>query len=88
MIVTYDFDGRQVVGKPCSNAKFMHIAGLPGMTVKTTSDTVHYEETTSVYLGEKLMAERYMETLHFPGEKSKVQCYIFDYYKGIVDDAA
>ncbi|UQJ95819.1 hypothetical protein ALHIDCOG_00432 [Klebsiella phage CPRSB] len=53
------------VGKPCTNSKFMHIAGLPGMTLKTSYDTHYNEETTSVYMGEDLMAERIMQCIHF-----------------------
>lgn len=77
--VGYSVDGVQ--GKPCSNSKFMHIAGLPGMVSKTSHDTYYNEETTSVYLGDELMAERIMDCLHFPGEKSRVSCFIFGYKK-------
>lgn len=75
------------VGKPCTNSKFMHIAGLPGMTLKTSYDTHYNEETTSVYMGEYLMAERIMQCIHFPGERPSIDCYIFGYHKGIVNES-
>lgn len=82
--VSYAVDG--VNGRPCSNAKFMHVAGLPGMLVKTSHDNYYMEETTSVYLGDELMAERIMGTVHFPGEKSSVNCFLFGYRKEIEND--
>lgn len=78
------FDG--VDGKPCSNAKFMHIAGLPGMTIKDSYDCHYHEETKSVYRGDVLMAERVMSCVHFPGERPTVNCFIVNYYKGIEDE--
>lgn len=75
-----------VVGKPCTNAKFMHIAGLPGMNVETSYDCHYNEEVTMVYRNGEVMAMREMECIHFPGEKSKVDCFIFGYYKGIENE--
>lgn len=82
--MTFNIGGTSVEGKPCTNAKFMHIAGLPGMTSKTTRDNYYNEETTSVYLGNDLMAERVMQCVHFPGERPEVNCFIVGYHKGIV----
>lgn len=84
--MTFNIGGTSVEGKPCSNAKFMHIAGLPGMTVRTSRDTYYNEETTSVYLYNMLMAERVMQCVHFPGERPEVNCFIVGYYKGIVNE--
>ncbi|QJI10877.1 hypothetical protein GuL6_011 [Buttiauxella phage vB_ButM_GuL6] len=72
--------------KPCSNAKFMHIAGLPGMVTRTSYDSHYHEETTCVYLDDVLMAERIMQCVHFPGERPEVNCFIVGYYKGIVNE--
>ncbi|QUL76939.1 MAG: hypothetical protein [Enterobacter phage ENC7] len=86
MHMTFDVNGKSIEGKPCTNSKFMHIAGLPGMSVKTSYDCHYNEETTSVYLGEELMAERVMQCVHFPGERPEVNCFIVGYHKGIVNE--
>lgn len=69
------------IGRPCSNSKFMHIAGIPGMTVKTSYDTYFGEETTSVYLNGELMAERVTGALMFPGGKPDRECFLFGYQR-------
>lgn len=67
------------IGRPCSNAKFMHVAGIEGMTVKTSYDTYFGEETTSVYLNGEIMAERITSTIQFPGDKMTRECFLFGY---------
>lgn len=75
-----------IPAKPCSNSKFMHIASLDGMTVKTNYDGAHYEETTSVYRNGVLMAERVQGVLHFPNSKLDCDCWVVGYYKGIENE--
>lgn len=33
------------------------------------------------------MAERIMQCIHFPGERPSIDCYIFGYHKGIVNES-
>lgn len=68
-----------VPGRLCSNSKFMHIVGLPGMNVVTSHDIYSNEEITSVYKGEELMAERIVEC----GHKGSVSCFLFGYRKDL-----
>jgi len=77
-------DGRPA--KPCSNAKFMHIASLDGMDVKTHYDGAYYEETTTIYRNGVLMAERIQGVLHFPTSDVNCECWIVGYYKGIENE--
>ena len=75
-----------IPAKPCSNAKFMNIASMEGMDVKTHYDGAHYEETTSVYRNGVLMAERIQGVIHFPKSKADCECWIVGYYKGIENE--
>jgi len=69
------------VGRPCSNAKFMHVAGVPGMTVKSSYDIHFGEETTSVYRNGEIMAERITNVAQFPGQKPTMECFLFGYHR-------
>ena len=86
MNMAINYHENVIQGKPCSNAKFMHIAGLPGMRVENSYDTYYSEETTTVYQGDVVMAMRTIGCIHFPGQKSDVHCFIFGYHKGIENE--
>ena len=78
MVMCIYENGKEIIGKPCSNSKFMHIAGLPGVIVKTSYDHHHNEETTVIYKDGLTVAERIRECVHFPGSKPSSYCFLFD----------
>lgn len=70
-------NGKEILGKPCSNSKFMYIAGLPGMKVKNSFDHHFNEESTVIYKDGLTVAERIRECVHFPGSKPVSYCFLF-----------
>ncbi|QDH49196.1 hypothetical protein PHYNN_74 [Pantoea phage Phynn] len=67
---------------PCTNSKFMHIAGLPGMRTVESYNTYSNESITSVYRGNDAIAERVITAGR---GKGSVSCFIFKSAKGIVN---